>query len=114
MAHECPDDTEKMDFNSKNFRYITDQFKNIVKKIQSGGRLYIRSLSTDNPTDQPANLEVDFPTMAKDFALPDELAFVKENLFSSVLRISGRVNMWLHYDVRAPACSRVTLDLALG
>ncbi|KAI6781992.1 uncharacterized protein J7T54_003411 [Emericellopsis cladophorae] len=107
VAHECSDDTEKMDFNSKNFRYVTDQFKKIIEKIQSGGRLYIRSLSTDNPTDQPANLENDFPSLAEDFTLPEELAFVKENLFSSILRISGRVNMWLHYDVMANVYAQV-------
>jgi tRNA wybutosine-synthesizing protein 4 len=100
IVHECREDSEKMDFNSKNFQYVADSFANIMDRIQAGGRLYLRSLSHEKPTEAPANVEEDFPELAKDFTLPDEVKFVRENLFSSVLRISGRVNMWLHYDVR--------------
>ena len=88
-----------MDFNSKNFRYVTDSFGNIMTKIQAGGRMYLRSLSHEKPSERPANIEKDFPRLAEDFSLPQELDYVKKSLFSSVLRVSGRVNMWLHYDV---------------
>jgi tRNA wybutosine-synthesizing protein 4 len=101
-VHECQEDTEKMDFNSKNFRYATDAFGSIMNKIDSGARLYLRSLSHSKPSELPANLEADFPELVGDFVLPNELSLVKENLFSSILRISGRVNMWLHYDVSIP------------
>lgn len=47
----------------------------------------------------------DFPTLAPDFVLPPELSLVEENIFSSVLRVSGPVNMWLHYDVSSPNLS---------
>ena len=100
VVHEC-EGTEKMDFNSKNFRYVTDTMGNIMTRIEAGGRLYLRSLSTTKPSESPAKLEEDFPGLAGDFILPSELEFVRENLFSSVLRISGRVSMWLHYDVMA-------------
>lgn len=88
-----------MDFNSKNFRYVTETFGNMMKRIQSGAPLYLRSLSVTHPTEQPAKLEQDFPNLSKDFSLPETLKFVSEHEFSSILRISGRVNMWLHYDV---------------
>jgi tRNA wybutosine-synthesizing protein 4 len=92
-----------MDFNSKNFRYVTDSFGNIVERLQNGSsRLYLRSLSHDKPTESPANMSEDFPGLSGDFCLPEEVSFVRENLFSSVLRVSGRVNMWLHYDVSVP------------
>ena len=98
--HECERDTEKMDFNSKNFRYTTDSFGTVMAKMQNGGRMYLRSLSREKPSESPANLEQDFPSLAEEFRLPEELRYVSDNLFSSVLRISGKVNMWLHYDVR--------------
>lgn len=92
-------DTENMDFNSKNFRYITDTFGGFIERAQRGERLYLRSLSEDKPSESPANINEDFPSLAEDFTLPVELQYVQEHLFSSVLRVSGRVNMWLHYDV---------------
>jgi tRNA wybutosine-synthesizing protein 4 len=87
-----------MDFNSKNFSYVVKDFASFMAEAEKGGKQYLRALSEEHPTNQPANLEVDFPTLASDFQLPPELLFVKQNVFSSVLRISGRVNMWLHYD----------------
>lgn len=100
VVHECREDNEKMDFNSKNFHYVTNSFGNIMDKIQNGsGRLYLRSLSHVKPAEAPANIHEDFPGLAGDFRLPEEVGFVDHNTFSSVLRISGRVSMWLHYDV---------------
>ena len=89
-----------MNFHTKNFRYITDSFGNIMEKIRTGGRLYLRSLSREKPSQAPADIYQDFPELAKDFVIPDELSFIKDKIHSSVLRVSGRVNMWLHYDVR--------------
>ena len=88
-----------MDFNAKNFRYVTKAFGEFADDIQKGGRLYLRALSAEEPAGRPANLKDDFPALASDFILPPELDFVNENMFSSVLRVSGPVNMWLHYDV---------------
>jgi tRNA wybutosine-synthesizing protein 4 len=87
-----------MDFTAKNFRYTTKDFASFMMTVEKGGRHYLRALSEEHPSDQPANIETDFPSLASDFQLPPELSFVKQNEFSSVLRISGRVNMWLHYD----------------
>ena len=88
-----------MDFNSKNFQYVTESFGKVVEKMQAGGRSYLRSLSRSKPSEIPANIDDDFPTLAPDFKLPSELAHARDNLFSSILRMSGRANMWLHYDV---------------
>jgi len=46
-------------------------------------------------------MKKDFPSISDDFQLPPQLAFIRENEHSSPLRISGPVNMWLHYDVMA-------------
>ncbi|KAK3948606.1 hypothetical protein QBC32DRAFT_221630 [Pseudoneurospora amorphoporcata] len=93
--------TPAMDFTTKNFRYVTTEFGDFMKRVEKGDRLYLRALSLDNPTEKPAVLSDDFPLLATDFVLPPELALVDERLFSSVLRVSGPVNMWLHYDVMA-------------
>jgi len=90
-----------MDFNAKNFSYLVKDFASFIVDVEKGEKQYLRALSEDHPSDQPANLETDFPGLAGDFRLPPELSFVTEHLFSSVLRISGRVNMWLHYDGKA-------------
>ncbi|KAK1985096.1 leucine carboxyl methyltransferase [Colletotrichum cereale] len=99
--------TEKMDFNAKNFRYATKDFGEFIKQVQDGKRLYLRALSRDEPSSLPTQLADDYPSLAKDFALPPQLRFVDENSFSSVLRISGPVNMWLHYDVMANVYAQV-------
>ncbi|KAH8158149.1 hypothetical protein CIB48_g10098 [Xylaria polymorpha] len=90
-----------MDFNAKNFSYATKHFTSFMEEVEKGGKQYLRALSQEHPSDHPANIEADFPAIASDFKLPPELSFVKRNEHSSVLRISGRVNMWLHYDVMA-------------
>lgn len=102
-----------MDFNSKNFRYVTDTFATVMRKMQAGQRMYLRSLSQDRPSALPANLPKDFPSLSREFILPEQLDYVADNLFSSILRVSGRANMWLHYDVRIYTqwiCKRATLS----
>ncbi|VUC34533.1 unnamed protein product [Clonostachys rosea] len=107
VVHESRTDTERLDFNSKNFQYVTDSFGNIMRRIQKGGRLYLRALSNSKPSERPANIKEDFPALAGDFVIPKEVGLVEENLFSSILRISGKVNMWLHYDVMANIYAQV-------
>lgn len=104
IVHECEHIAGKMDFNSKNFRYVKLSFSAMMERISKGDRLYLRSLSTENPSERPAQLDEDFPQLAKDFKLADSLSLDSKNVFSSILRISGKVNMWLHYDVSAPCC----------
>ncbi|KAI1845427.1 hypothetical protein JX266_008522 [Neoarthrinium moseri] len=98
-VHEAT--TAKMDFNAKNFSYVTKGFGAFVQELENGGKMYLRALSEEQPADRPANLGEDFPPLAEEFQLPAELLFVTENIHSSVLRMSGPVNMWLHYDVMA-------------
>ncbi|KAM0453848.1 hypothetical protein ACHAO4_004592 [Trichoderma viride] len=107
VIHESHEDKGTMDFNSKNFAYVTDSFGSIMDKLQSGARVYLRALSRNKPSEMPAKLEEDFPRLAEDFTLPPEMAYIKDRLFSSVLRLSGRVNMWLHYDVMANVYAQV-------
>lgn len=105
VVHEAQG--QVMDFNAKNFRYTNKKFSELVDEIERGGRLYLRALSSDEPASRPANLHEDFPLLASDFGLPGEMALVMQNLFSSVLRMSGPVNMWLHYDVMANVYTQV-------
>ncbi|KAL2147916.1 hypothetical protein VTI28DRAFT_3394 [Corynascus sepedonium] len=99
VIHEAA--TKAMDFTTKNFRYVTTEFGAFARKVEQGERVYLRALSYEKPSEKPAMLADDFPELAADFQLPPELSLVDENVFSSVLRLSGPVNMWLHYDVMA-------------
>ncbi|KAG5749106.1 hypothetical protein H9Q69_011561 [Fusarium xylarioides] len=107
VVHECQSSTGKMDFNSKNFRYVTEPFSAFMAKAARGEAVYLRALSEAKPTESPANLQDDFPTLADDFQLPEELGLIKDRMFSSVLRISGRAKMWLHYDVMANVYTQI-------
>lgn len=89
-----------MDFQSKNFSYVTKTFGDFIDEADKGQQVYLRSLSSQNASQLPADFRKDFPTIADDFLLPPALAAViAENFHSSPLRISGPVVMWLHYDV---------------
>ncbi|KAJ0125523.1 leucine carboxyl methyltransferase [Diaporthe amygdali] len=99
VVHEC--DVQTMDFKAKNFRYTSMTFGEFARGIQNGARLYLRALSADAPSDRPANLAHDFPSLAADFRLPEALSMCSDNLHSSILRVSGQLDMWLHYDVQA-------------
>nr|POF03520.1 trna wybutosine-synthesizing protein 4 [Quercus suber] len=105
VVHASP--TGQMDFQSKNFDYVTRDFGSFIDGVQKGEKLYLRSLSQDAPADRPTNLADDYPEIAADFELPGELVYVVENLHSSPLRISGPVTMWLHYDVMANVLCQV-------
>ena len=90
-----------LDFQTKNFKYVKKPFKDFVYEISQGSPQYLRSLSTENPVEHPADINADFPELASDFKLPPQLEIVQQKMHSSVLRISGPVKMWLHYDVMA-------------
>ena len=98
IIHQC--DSPRMDFQSKNFSYVSKPFGDFVDQVARGGRAYLRSLAVDQPASKPADLEQDFPEIAQDFRLPPELDLVAKRAHSSPLRMSGPVTMWLHYDVR--------------
>lgn len=88
-----------MDFQAKNFRYVTTPFGTFLDRIGSGSMEYLRSLAVDNPAGKPAQFARDFPELASDFKLPPHLDYVSQHAHSSPLRISGPVIIWLHYDV---------------
>ena len=113
IVHEATD--KQMDFLQKNFVYRQKSLGTFLAEISQGAQQYMRSLSEEKPSGKPAQLESDFPELAGDFSLPAELGYIKENQHSSVLRISGSVNMWLHYDVRFSILVRMRLtDLGDG
>lgn len=93
--------TRSMNFQKKDFKYTPLAFSNFLDGVEKGDHLYLRSISSISPNSAPAQLAADFPEIAKDFELPEPLCFVSDNVHSSPLRISGQVNMWLHYDVMA-------------
>jgi tRNA wybutosine-synthesizing protein 4 len=92
-----------MNFSTKNFSYVTKSFGEFLDQIDHGRKLYLRSLSSERPSELPADISRDFPSIAADFQVPVELSAAMENTHSSPLRISGPVTMWLHYDVSMPS-----------
>lgn len=104
-VHSSP--CETMDFQKKNFEYVRQQFGSFIDAIERGERLYLRALSKDSPSNKPTSLVEDFPGIASDFSLPAELDYVVRNAHSSPLRISGPVNIWLHYDTMANVLCQV-------
>ncbi|KAE8358334.1 hypothetical protein BDV27DRAFT_150537 [Aspergillus caelatus] len=99
VVHEAQ--SEHMSFQTKNFSYTTKTFGTFMDEVYAGGRQYLRSISAEQPTKLPASLAVDFPSLSRDFRLPESLSVVTDNTHSSPLRISGPVTLWLHYDVMA-------------
>ncbi|KAJ5636210.1 LCM-domain-containing protein [Penicillium longicatenatum] len=99
VVHEAQ--SEQMNFQEKNFAYVSKGFGTFLNEVHAGGRQYLRSISAEQPSKLPANLATDFPTLQHDFRLPKCLSLVSDNVHSSPLRISGPVTMWLHYDVMA-------------
>jgi tRNA wybutosine-synthesizing protein 4 len=61
-----------MSFKEKNFAYKSKSFGEFLDQIDAGERLYLRSLSSEGPSEKPANIARDFPTLAADFCLPPE------------------------------------------
>ncbi|KAI4193289.1 MAG: hypothetical protein LQ348_002910 [Seirophora lacunosa] len=104
-VHQAQDDN--MNFQRKNFQYVKKPFGEFVADCTSGSKQYMRSLSAEKPAAQPANFQNDFPELRDDFHLPEQLAVVSRNEHSSPFRISGPVNMWLHYDVMANVLSQI-------
>jgi len=105
VIHDSP--TPHMDFQTKNFSYSTTSFGNLIDSAIDGKHVYLRALSAEKPADRVTHLSEDFPTIAGDFQLPPELAYVLDHAHSSPLRISGPVTMWLHYDVMANVLCQV-------
>ncbi|ETI21564.1 hypothetical protein G647_07911 [Cladophialophora carrionii CBS 160.54] len=92
-----------MNFQRKDFTYEATSFHEFINKLQSdpSAHMYLRSISSSNPTTTPADFTSDWPEISGDFHLPSSLSFIKDHQHSSPLRISSNVNMWLHYDVMA-------------
>jgi tRNA wybutosine-synthesizing protein 4 len=101
VVHSAPHRT--MNFQRKDFAYTTVPFHHFVRRLEAdpAAHMYLRSISGADPTRLPAEFRTDWPELAPDFVLPPALGFVGRHRHSSPLRVSARVNMWLHYDVMA-------------
>ena len=99
IVHHSP--SQSMNFHAKNFKYVKQSFGDFLELAAKGAHLYLRSISSEKPTQKPAVLGEDFPEIANDFQLPAEISSMVKTFHSSALRISSDVNMWLHYDVMA-------------
>ncbi|KIX08354.1 uncharacterized protein Z518_03010 [Rhinocladiella mackenziei CBS 650.93] len=95
--------TRTMNFQRKDFVYTAMPFHEFINQLENNqdAHMYLRSISSTNPTQLPANFNTDWPELSSDFQLPTPLRFIKQTQHSSPLRISANVNMWLHYDVMA-------------
>ena len=93
--------TSNLSFRSKNFVYEVQSFGQFMADLAKGKHVYLRAISSSRPGKLPADLERDFPEVAVDFRIPESMHFVRDHMHSSVLRISGDIKMWLHYDVMA-------------
>lgn len=86
----------------KNFVYEVQTFGEFKHELDAESHVYLRSLAQVAPFQQAAQLSQDFPGIAGDFQIPkslDDLFSLSDKIHSSVLRISGDVAVWLHYDV---------------
>lgn len=97
---------KNMNFVAKNFDYKNMAFGEFINHVfgnkESAKKVYLRSLSTENPKSSPAIFSKDFPSLAKDFKLPGAFADLEQHQFSSPLRVtSPETAIWLHYDVTA-------------
>jgi len=70
IVHEAT--AEHMSFKAKNFAYSPKAFGEFLDKVESGEKLYLRSLSREGPSEKPANIATDFPNISADFSLPPE------------------------------------------
>ncbi len=99
VVHEASG--RSMNFQQKDFAYVTKSFGIFLDEVYNGGHQYLRSVSVSEASRKVANLELDFPEIAQDFRIPPELQLVADAYHSSPLRISGEVAMWLHVDIMA-------------
>ena len=100
--------SRSMNFQKRDFSYMTQKFGEFADTVGRGGHLYLRSIASEKPSQRPANLSVDFPELSLDFRLPPELQIINTTFHSSPLRIGGGVNMWLHYDTMANVLCQVS------
>ena len=84
-------------FESKNFEIRKETFSQFMDTIVIGEKKYLRAVSLQDKH-KPANFYHDFEALSADFRLPKHLAISEEQQHSSVFRVSGAINMWLHYD----------------
>lgn len=88
---------DTMLFESKNFEIQKQKFPDFIDAVGVGQRRYLRAVSFKDKH-KPANFYKDFEALASDFRIPIHLSITEKMQHSSVFRISGPVNMWLHYD----------------
>ncbi len=98
---------DRMDFRSKNFKYMTISMHSLIKKVfeveeekNDDKSYYLRWVGDDPRGQTKANFHVDFPKLSEDFSLDQSIFFDPDQFFSSVLRISSPgIRVWTHYDI---------------
>jgi tRNA wybutosine-synthesizing protein 4 len=86
----------------KNFQYRTCTFSEFKGLLEQKKHVYLRALAGNHSFKGPANFWKDFPTIADDLLIPQTLKDgfnLDDKLHSAVLRVSGDVSVWIHYDV---------------
>jgi tRNA wybutosine-synthesizing protein 4 len=88
-------------YPTKNFEYQTCPFSEFADLLRHGKHVYLRALAAQETFKQPADLWRDFPhSLVSDFVIPNEIKYLLQGkTHSSVLRVSGNVAVWAHYDV---------------
>jgi tRNA wybutosine-synthesizing protein 4 len=86
----------------KSFQYRTCEFSEFVSLLKQRKHVYLRALASNASFKEPANFWRDFSDISDDFIIPEIVQTdfnLKDSLHSAVLRISGDVSIWIHYDV---------------
>jgi tRNA wybutosine-synthesizing protein 4 len=86
----------------KNFKYRTCTFSEFTTMLEQKKHVYLRALAGNHSFKEPANFWKDFLAIADDFVIPSDLRKgfdLDTKLHSAVLRVSGDVSVWIHYDV---------------
>ncbi|KAL8946463.1 MAG: hypothetical protein Q9222_007143 [Ikaeria aurantiellina] len=68
-----------LNFQTKNFRYVKKPFGEFIQEACNGSRQYLRSLNEVKPSDEPASVYDDFPSLQDEFTLPEQFETVRRN-----------------------------------
>lgn len=105
VIHESNEN--ELDFINKNFKYKTCKFEEFANLLvdenrdanqQCAKHVYLRSVSSNRTSKNPANINDDFPQISADLQPPNFVPY--EKAFSSILRIaSSNLQVWTHFDL---------------
>jgi tRNA wybutosine-synthesizing protein 4 len=101
--HDSQGPHMKFGGEGRNIRYNSLPFGQFKVLLDHGYHCYLRSLNCSSNLEVPADFWSDFPGLRDDFKLPvflkDAFGISDTTFHSAILRVSGDVTMWVHYDV---------------